>query len=275
MDPAGGTPAGPIRSAVRWRWSGSPVCSLMTLSPVHGSRPRLDTLQRIELAEGVEIQLRPAGPTARLLAACVDLLIRIGIFVGLAILLAVAERWIGANVVEALLLLSLFGLEWLYFVWFESRPSGASPGKRAFGLRVVQVNGSPPALGQVVLRNLLRWIDFLPFAYLTGLVSCMLNRRFQRLGDLVADTLVVYHRPQPRAPSQPAGPVPLLAPPVALTREEQQAVVAFGDRVAMWTDSRREELASHAVALTGAGGREGVRRLLGMGQWIRQRPTGG
>lgn len=247
----------------------------MSLSPANGNSPRLDTLQRIELAEGVEIVLRPAGPTARLLAALIDLLIRVGVLIALSMALAAVEFAFGGNVADALLLLSLFALEWLYFVWFESRPHGASPGKRAFGLRVVQVNGSPPTFGQVVLRNLMRWIDFLPVGYLAGLTSCMLNRRFQRLGDLVADTLVVYDRPLPHvlAPS-PAGTMNPVAPPVALTREEQQTVVAFSDRAPMWTPERQQELASHAVELTGATGREGLRRLLGMAQWIRHRPTG-
>ena len=60
------------------------------------------------------------------------------------------------------------------------------------GLKVVTTSGSPPTLGASMLRNLLRFADFLPFGYLFGVVTCLSNRNFQRIGDLVADTLVVY-----------------------------------------------------------------------------------
>ena len=58
----------------------------------------------------------------------------------------------------------LFALEWLYPVVFELTPSGATPGKRVFGLRVVMDNGLPVTPAASMTRNLLRAADFLPFA---------------------------------------------------------------------------------------------------------------
>jgi hypothetical protein len=46
------------------------------------------------------------------------------------------------------------------------------------------------------VRNLLRVIDILPGVYLVGLVSIIVTRRNQRLGDLAAGTLVTRERPK-------------------------------------------------------------------------------
>ena len=64
-------------------------------------------------------------------------------------------------------------------------------GKRLFGLRVVDAQGLRLRPAQVVLRNLLRAIDFLPAAYLVGVTACLVSRKGQRLGDLAANTVVL------------------------------------------------------------------------------------
>ncbi|MSU51744.1 MAG: hypothetical protein EXS37_22085 [Opitutus sp.] len=65
------------------------------------------------------------------------------------------------------------------------------------GLRVVDARGLRLSFAQVALRNLLRFVDGLPVVYLVGGVAALLNRRAQRLGDLAADTLVVWEPPEP------------------------------------------------------------------------------
>ncbi len=231
---------------------------------------RLDTMQRIELASGVEVELHPAGPVVRAKAWLLDLL-----WMGLAYTLAgvvigVSSLAVGFEGGSGLLLLLSFFMSWGYRVVYE-KMRGATPGKKSCGLKVVMTSGAPLTWTAAMLRNLLRVADFLPAAYVTGLMSCLLSRRFQRLGDLVADTMVVYSRPQ-------AGTLPLmphgawtaaLPPPVALSREERAAIIRFNERLPMWSDSRRQELAGQVQALTGASGAEGVRRLAGIGFWLR------
>jgi len=126
-----------------------------------------------------------------------------------------------------------------------------------------------------MLRNLLRFADFLPFGYLFGVVTCLSNRNFQRIGDLVADTIVVYDT-KPTKKEKAAfmqtllkNPVAHLAPRAVLSREEQSALVQFLDRSELWSASRKEELADHVRPLTGATGKEGVSRALSMGAWLR------
>lgn len=74
---------------------------------------------------------------------------------------------------------------------FEITMNGQSLGKRALGLRVIKVHGYPISFSDSVIRNLVRIVDFLPLFYGAGLLAMLLNKNWQRLGDLAAGTLVV------------------------------------------------------------------------------------
>jgi len=82
----------------------------------------------------------------------------------------------------------------LYFTVPEAM-FGATPGKAWARVRVVRLDGRPLGLGSVVVRNLLKPIDFLPLLYLLGGLLVLLSAGSQRLGDIAAGTTVVYrHR---------------------------------------------------------------------------------
>ncbi len=72
---------------------------------------------------------------------------------------------------------------------------GQTLGKRLLRLRVLDAHGLRLQFSQVVIRNLLRFIDSLPALYLVGGVICLFNRRAQRLGDFAANTVVVWNPP--------------------------------------------------------------------------------
>lgn len=76
-----------------------------------------------------------------------------------------------------------------YFIVLEAR-SGQTLGKRLTGLRVVNEDGTPITMGTSVVRNVLRIVDGL-MIYAVGAVSIALSGKKQRLGDHVADTVVV------------------------------------------------------------------------------------
>jgi len=231
---------------------------------------RLDTMQRIELAAGVEVELHPAGPVVRAKAWLLDLL-WMGLMYALGVVaLVLSALALGMEAGQGIFLLVLFFMSWGYRVVYEVG-RGATPGKKSCGLKVVMTSGAPLTWTAGILRNLLRVADFLPAAYVAGLFSCLMSRRFQRLGDLVADTMVVYSRPQTAPmPLMPDGAWTAAMPPaVALSREERAAIIRFNERLPMWSESRREELAGQVEALTGAAGPEGVRRLAGIGFWLR------
>ncbi len=88
-----------------------------------------------------------------------------------------------------------FLLQWGYFALFEAFWNGQTPGKRALRLRVIQQSGRPIGLFESMARNLIRIIDMLPGFYLVGAVCIFATRRQQRLGDMVAGTLVVHSVP--------------------------------------------------------------------------------
>ena len=79
-------------------------------------------------------------------------------------------------------------------------------GKRVMKLRVVSENGTKPGAGPVVIRNLVRAIDWLPSLYIIGIITVFATgERRVRLGDLAAKTKVVADeasRPQPPSPSE-------------------------------------------------------------------------
>ncbi|QLG29370.1 RDD family protein [Halorarum halophilum] len=69
--------------------------------------------------------------------------------------------------------------------------SGQTLGKKALGLVVVTEEGGAPDVAAAAIRNLLRFVDWLPAFYLLGAIVVAISDRDQRLGDLAADTLVV------------------------------------------------------------------------------------
>lgn len=118
-------------------------------------------------------------------------------------------------------------------------------------------DGTPVQPAAPVVRNLLRAVDFLPFCYGLGLLSMLVNREFKRLGDLVAQTVVV-HREEPRAEAAIPAAAPR-APAFPLTTDEARAILDYAERVPELTPERADELARIAeplVAGTGSGARE-------------------
>ena len=78
-----------------------------------------------------------------------------------------------------------------YGIFFEWTWRGQTIGKKLFRLRVVDVEGMRLQFNQIVVRNLLRFVDELPAFYFVGGVTCWLNSKCQRLGDIAANTVVV------------------------------------------------------------------------------------
>jgi len=197
----------------------------------------LDTTARSETPEGVDLQLRLAGPLVRAQAWVYDLVLRVLAYGAITGVLAYLGRF-GWGVALVL----IFLIEWLYPFWFELRRGGATPGKRAMGIYALQDNGAPLEWRAALLRNLLRAVDFAPVLYGLGLVTMAVTGRFQRLGDLAAGTLVAYREDAASAPEAAGGPAQ--APPVPLGLAEQQALLAFAERGGALSPARRAELAA-------------------------------
>jgi len=220
----------------------------------------MDTIRGHETPEGVQLQLRLAGPVARACAWTIDLAIKSVIYL-LVFYLTVFLGGVGT----ALMMIGFFLLEWFFPVVFEVY-SGATPGKKAMGLVVIHDNGTPVSLSASLIRNLLRVADFFPLFYGIGLISMLASRDFQRLGDMVAGTLVVYRQQENAAVDIPAAtPKP---PPRHLTVDELRTLIAFAERSQKLSDERRVELAEQLAALTDLHGQAAVNELYAYANWL-------
>lgn len=161
------------------------------------------------------------------------------------------------------LLILTFVMLWFYDVLFEVFNHGATPGKRALRIRVMNLNGTPVGWSGSLVRNLIRFVDSIPGVFLFGFIAVLLSPRFQRLGDMAANTIVV-HAGDAHAKDGETGRqvVPLKAP---LSPEEQQAIVSFGERAAHISDERSEELAALLEPVLGD---IDATRLRGYANWV-------
>ncbi len=197
----------------------------------------LDTRQSIETPEGALLPLTPAGFGVRALAQLLDIMIRYGIIVVIAMFLTLL-----GGMGKGMTLILAFLCEWFYPVYFEVARQGRTPGKKWMGIRVVNDDGTPITFGPSLLRNLLRFVDFLPMLYLTGIIASLCNRQFKRLGDLAAGSMVIYEAPPAREPSfEVHGQLPV---PADFSTDEQRALLGFAERSKYLSAERQSELAS-------------------------------
>ena len=223
----------------------------------------LDTRYRVEIPGGINLEAQVVGPIPRFFAFAIDLAIR-GVIVFVLSIVSIPFGIGGLG--GGFFLIFLFFVEWLYPVLFEVFWRGQTPGKKTLGISVINDDLTPVTLGTSLVRNLLRTVDFLPLFYLAGLVTMLSNRRFQRLGDIAAGTIVISVRESARPAA--LGDVAPLPPPVPLLRAEQTSIIDFLHRSAQLSEPRQRELASILEGITHEKGDDGVDRLQRIGAWF-------
>jgi len=196
----------------------------------------LDSVNTIQTPEGVDIHLRVAGIWPRSVAWVIDLFIRGGFYI-LSGFLAGALGDFGSG----LMLIGFFFMEWFYPVLFEVLNKGMTPGKKFLGIQVLNSDGTPVGWSPSMLRNILRTVDFLPVFYGLGFISMLMNDRFQRIGDLAADTIVVYYNKTTDIQGIPE--CAAIEPAYDLSLEEQQSILRYAERSNQLSDARQHELA--------------------------------
>ncbi len=152
---------------------------------------RINTLI-IKTPEGVEFSLRLAGPVTRFLAWSIDL----GTIIAIMSILNVLFTIIGVinrDLAVAANFIGFFVITIGYGIFMEWYWQGQTLGKKLLRLRVMDAQGLRLQFSQVVIRNLLRFVDSLPALYLVGGLVCLFNQRVQRLGDFAANTIVTWN----------------------------------------------------------------------------------
>ena len=147
---------------------------------------------RIKTPEGVVFTLQLAGPIPRFLGWSVDML-------AIAVLSSVINSILGVvgaisqDLAMAAGVLGAFLISIGYGITMEWYWQGQTLGKKLLRLRVLDIQGLHLQFSQVVIRNLLRFIDTLPLFYTVGGLTCLLSPKAQRLGDIAANTIVVWN----------------------------------------------------------------------------------
>jgi uncharacterized RDD family membrane protein YckC len=225
----------------------------------------LDTDIAIETPEHIVFRHRLAGPARRAFAYLFDITLCYGTLIFIAfVIIAFAAGFSGLSAATdevsgalaagiGVILFLTFCVEWVYFVVCEGR-WGTTPGKRLFGLAVVTTEGRPIGFSEAALRNVLRAADLLPIGYLVGVTTMACTQRFQRLGDLLAGTMVVITqradaRAIPIALYPPATDQELAGFPavVRLDADERAAIELFLRRRVALGAAREHELAEMLV----------------------------
>jgi uncharacterized RDD family membrane protein YckC len=167
---------------------------------------------RLVTPEAVVLSFETAGLGSRVLATLIDLLIQGGVlFIGSIALVLLSTAADGGSfdvVGTVLLLLLVTGVLLGYPIAFESLWRGRTPGKAALGLRVVTTEGAPERFRHAAVRGFLGLIDLWATTGAVAVLSVLLTRDNQRLGDLAAGTLVIRERSGAGRPRAAAFPTP-------------------------------------------------------------------
>ena len=174
-----------------------------------------ERIHRVPTPEGISLPFVVAAVGDRAAAFLVDLMIIIGCTVVILLVTLLGEAVGLKGLGTSLALIALFLLWNFYFVYFEIRWGGTTPGKRKMGVRVISRDGGPLTAQAVFARNLMRILELnLPLIALLAPQALLpeapgwgrllavawvvvfalvpfFNQDRLRCGDLVAGTLVV------------------------------------------------------------------------------------
>ena len=209
----------------------------------------LDSIIQVVTPENIAFEYRLAGPFRRLPALLIDFAIMAVLVIGLSFAYTFTFGWLSGELAMTFLLVSWFLIQWFYGGFFETFLNGQTPGKMACSLRTLTDNGQPINGLQAVLRNILLAADL--FFGVVGLLVMMMNRRYQRLGDLVCGTIVVVEDRQwltglaklddPRAIQLAA----YLPPNFVVHKSLAKALATYVERRRFFSVPRRREVAKH------------------------------
>ena len=202
--------------------------------------------------EAVVLDLETAGFASRLTAALIDLAILVsGAFVIMLIVAVIALRGAGDSTITTVSAIVLFALLFGYPILFETFMRGRTPGKAALRLRAVTIDGAPITLREATLRAMGGVVDrLLPPGGITGVLFVLTTPRHQRVGDLIAGTIVIrdprQYVPAPALWVSPPWGLDAYADlidPTAITVEQYTVIRSFLTRVGSFAPNVRAALA--------------------------------
>jgi len=179
---------------------------------------------------------RLAGLGSRVGAHIIDLILAGAITFGAALIVSYIGSVVDSRLASGIVLFMSFILPFGYFIVLEGLWNGQTVGKKAFGIRVRLADGTPINFVAALGRNIMRPADMIPGLYFVGFLAIFTNAKSQRLGDLIANTVVCYERRSPvvfAAAPHTVGLHPLevhVGELRGMTQEEYYALRRFCDR---------------------------------------------
>lgn len=202
--------------------------------------------------EAVVLDIETAGFASRALSALIDLALQVAIlFVVMLVLGLVLARGMSESTAQTVAAFVIFGIIFGYPILFETLWRGRTPGKSALGLRAVTVDGAPIHLREATLRAMGGIVDrLLPPGGITGVLFVLGTPRHQRIGDLVAGTMVIrdprQYTPAPALWFSPPWGLEGYADsmdPSRITNQQYTLIRSFLTRVDSLTPAARQTLA--------------------------------
>jgi uncharacterized RDD family membrane protein YckC len=226
---------------------------------------QIDSTIDVVTPENIAFQYQAAGPFRRMPAFLIDMAIEGAVLVGILFSLSFFA-FFAPGLGFAFFLLALFIIPWFYGGIFETYWNGQTPGKRMMGIRVLTVDGQPINGLQAVMRNVLRAVDIMPLVpwpfmptppvlptFMMGVIVPMLNRRYQRLGDLVCGTMVIVEERNwlmgvAKIEDDRAAQLAEWIPPgYQVSRSLARCLSTYVERRKFFSTARRREIARHVA----------------------------
>ena len=232
----------------------------------------IDDSFSIQTPEGVELFYLLADPVSRAIAFVLDgIFISIGLFIFsyCLILLLSQISFSELNALVGIWFIGIFLFSWGYFFLSEWLFNGTTLGKRMMNLRVVSDNFASLTASQSAWRNVLRYLDLLPFAGGIGLVSMLITDKNQRLGDYLAGTVVVFRNTESVLKEKISSSISR-PPPFSLNRDESRALIDFAIYAENHAFSRLAEMSAPFASFFPADCtvKERVEEMRAWGNWL-------
>ncbi len=149
----------------------------------------------ITTSQNIELEYDLASLGDRILGHIVDWLVLIAYGIIVAAIIGFGNIWgyLGTNYWMIIVLILPFVF---YDLLCEILLNGQSVGKKVMGIKVTSLSGEQPTISQYFIRWLFRLVDFSFTSHLLGLIMVAVTQKKQRLGDLLAGTVVVKTKPR-------------------------------------------------------------------------------
>ena len=149
---------------------------------------------KIITPENVHVEYEIAGFGSRFSAFFIDYLIQNTIAVSLSVVYTsyMFLEDVFSSYVQAIIIILYFLLSFGYFVFFEYKTNGQTPGKKLLKLRVIKKTGEPVGIKECLLRNIIRILDML----IIGAIFIIFTKNYSRIGDIVSNTIVIKEQKQ-------------------------------------------------------------------------------